>query len=127
MKPISILLIDDNPVFLTIAVDFLQNYSDLELAGVANSGEEALTIIKHVQPDVIVIDLNLADMSGLDLIPHLKEMLPKAGIIILTLQNVESYYRAAKDAGADAFVSKATMYNDLIPAIRTKGIWDDAN
>jgi len=117
MKTIRILLVDDNPMFLGIAKDFLQLQVELSVVGSARSGQEALAQARELKPDVILLDLNMPGQSGLETIPQLKRLLPAAKIIALTMMNREAYAPAALAAGANGFVSKVNMGSDLLPAI----------
>jgi two-component system response regulator NreC len=120
MIPITILLVDDNPTFLKVAVDFLMEHGRKEVGviGQAGGGYEALSMAENLQPQVIVVDLAMPDLPGLSLIPRLRKMLPEAGIIVLSMLDTKRYREAAISVGADGFVSKADMFAHLIPAIR---------
>ncbi len=118
MKPISILLVDDNPSFLRIATRFLQEHDDVLVVGTAGGGEEALALAQDLQPDIVLIDLAMPDLSGLATIPLLRIMLPEVGIIALTVLDTNGYRQAALAAGANDFVPKANLDTDLLPAIR---------
>lgn len=117
MSPASVLLIDDNPVFVRIAARFLAGYQELAVIGTANNSQDALAKAQHLQPNVVLIDLALAGSSGLDAIPLLRQLLPEACIIVLTLLDNETYRQAALQAGANDLVPKATLNTDLVPAI----------
>ena len=118
MKPISVLLVDDNPAFLRIATRFLQKHDDTVVIGTADGGEEALALAQDLQPDIVLIDLAMPGLSGLEAIPRLRAVLPAAGIIALTVLNTNSYLQASLEAGANDFVAKAILNTDLLPAIR---------
>jgi DNA-binding NarL/FixJ family response regulator len=118
MKPISILLVDDNPAFLRIATRFLQEHDDVVVVGTAGGGEEALTLAQDQQPDIVLMDLAMPGLSGLATIPLLRVMLPEVGIIALTVLDTNGYRQAALAAGADDFVPKASLDTDLLSAIR---------
>ena len=115
---ISILLVDDHEAFVHVATEFLQRHDDLTVVGVARGGEEALAQAQNLRPLVVLIDLHMPGLSGLETIPRLRAMLPEAGIIALTLLDAKAYRRAALAAGADDFVLKANLSTDLLPAIR---------
>jgi DNA-binding NarL/FixJ family response regulator len=70
-----------------------------------------------LKPDLVLIDLNMDDLSGLEAIPRLRALLPEARIIALTMMEASSHRQAALDAGADEFVTKARMETDLLPSI----------
>ena len=118
MKPISVLLVDDNPAFLRIIARFLQEHDDVVVIGTTDRGEEALALAQDLQPDMVLMDLAMPGLSGLDTIPHLRAMLPEVGIIALTVLDTNSYLQAALEAGANDFVPKASLNTDLLPAIR---------
>lgn len=120
MDPIRVWLIDDNPTFLRIATRFLQEAcpGEVTVVGTASGGREALAQTLNPRPEVILLDLMMPDMNGLDLIPCLRAMLPHVRIIALTLLDANCYRSAALAAGADAFIPKTAMNTDLLPAIR---------
>jgi DNA-binding NarL/FixJ family response regulator len=118
MSRISVLLVDDNPVFLSIATQFLQAHDDLMVIGAVTGGEEALLQAQDLRPDVVLVDLVMPDLPGLEIIPRLRTVLPEAGVIALTTYVDDAYRRAALDAGANEFVSKTDMGSELLPAIR---------
>jgi DNA-binding NarL/FixJ family response regulator len=118
MKPISVLFADDNPAFLRIATRFLQQYDDIVVVGAAGGGEEALALAQELQPDIVVMDLAMPGLSGLEAIPRLRAVLPGVGIIALTVLDTNGYREAALAAGADDFVAKASLDTDLVLAIR---------
>ncbi len=120
MEPVRILLVDDNPTFLRIATRFLEHErgGEVTVVGTASGGEEALAQAGRLRPHVILLDLMMPGISGLEIIPPLRAMLPDVGIIALTLLDTSSYCAAALAAGADRFVAKSAMSTDLLPAIQ---------
>ena len=116
--PLRILLVDDNPYFLEAARDFLSAQEGLTVVGAATHADEALAQAQRLTPDVILLDLNLGNRFGLELIPRFKEKLPQTRIIVLTLMNEAAYGAAARQAGADDFVPKAALSERLMPALR---------
>jgi two-component system response regulator NreC len=115
---VCVLLVDDHEPFLRAAADFLQRHHELAVVGVLRGGEEALAQAQDLRPHVILIDLNMPGLNGLETISRLRVMLPEVGIIALTLLDPNAYRQAALAAGADDFVSKANLTSDLLPAIR---------
>ncbi len=113
-----VLLVDDHEAFLRVATEFLQRHDELTVVGVTHTGEEALTLAQDLLPQVILVDLNLPGMCGLEIIHRLRAMLPKVGIIVLTLLDPKVYRQAAMEVGADDFILKAKLSTDLLPAIR---------
>ena len=120
MSCVSVLLVDDNPTFLRLAARFLDvhGHNQVVVVGKAHGGTEALARTQELKPEVVLLDLAMPDMPGLEVIRRLRETLPWVRIIALTLMGNEHYRKAALAAGADEFVPKASMSADLLPAIR---------
>ena len=117
INPIRILLVDDSPYFLDAAQGFLNLQESLEVTGTVTEANNALAQALQMQPDIILLDLNLGERSGLELIPLFKKNMPEIKIIVLTIMEGESYRTAAFRAGADAFVRKTDMTNTLFSVI----------
>ncbi len=117
MSLIRLLLVDDNWEFLIAAQNYLQNQENLQVVGLANSGEAALQMVAALQPDLMLVDLAMPRLSGLEVIRRIKTDYPTIRLILLTLHDLPEYRLAAADVGADGFVSKAQLYEQLLPAI----------
>ena len=118
MNPISVLLVDDNPTFLRIVTRFLQEHDDVVVVGAVGGSEEALAQARALQPQVVLLELGMSGLTGLETIPRLRSMIPEVGIIAMTLLDTNVYRSAVLAAGASDFVPKATLNTDLLPAIR---------
>ncbi len=119
MEPVRVLLVDDNLTFLRIAARFLERELDwITVVGTATGGGEALAKAGHLLPEIVLLDLMMPDMNGLEVIPRLRALLPEVHIVALTLLDTSCYRLAALSAGADAFIAKAAMSTDLLPAIQ---------
>lgn len=88
-----------------------------EIASEAASQAEARAVIAHANPDVIIVDLNLPDGSGFDIILWARKLSQTLGIVVLTLSQEDSHIIAAMQAGASAFVSKSAPLVELLSAI----------
>ena len=118
MSLISILLVDDNPQFLEAARRFLKKDSRLVVSGCALSGENALQQVEQTRPDLVLLDLVMPGMNGLEVTRRLKAQPNAPRVIILTLHDHDEYRLAAQEAGADGFVIKSEVGARLIPAIQ---------
>ncbi len=118
MPPIRLMLIDNNSTFLQILTRFLQRFPEVAVVGAAHSGEEAVSQVALLRPGVVLLDLAMPGLNGMETIPLLRQALPQAKIIILTLLGHETYRQAAMAAGADGFLAKANLDSELLPAIR---------
>src|SRR5437868_5943048 len=94
----------------------LERDSELEICGEADDGIEALNKAELLQPDIVVVDLSMPRMNGLEAAPHLRRALPDACLILFTLYGNREIERAAKQAGIDAVVSKADRGDALVKA-----------
>jgi DNA-binding NarL/FixJ family response regulator len=112
---VRILLVDDSPVFLNVLQDFLQRFQEFAVVGVARDGTEALSLTRAQQPDVVLLDLMMPGLSGLELIPDLRAAIPDLHIVILSLLG---YREVALSMGADEYVFKPELAADLVPAIQ---------
>ena len=117
MGKLHILLVDDHISFLNMASGFLSDHENLIVVGTAQNGDEALSLAEDLQPDVVLLDVNMPGLSGIETTPYLRQILPGAGIIMLSFENSETYKEAALVAGVDDFVPKDTLAYALIPAI----------
>jgi len=114
-----IILVDDSETFLRAATGFLVRRAPwLGVAGSFCTAAEAIERSPDLQPDVILLDLVMPGISGLEAIPGFREVVPEAAIVVLTMYDSESYRQAALEAGAQEFVSKSEMVGELLPAIR---------
>ena len=117
MDPISIMLVDDHYTFLDMTAVFLQAQEGLRVVGKASNGIQALDQAQALRPDIILVDMAMPHMPGLEVIERLRHMLPEIKIIALTVMNSPNFRQAALNAGADAFVPKSRLRADLLPAI----------
>lgn len=117
MPPLRILLVDDSLRFLDSAARFLSGETDVEVVGRALSGEEAIEQIAQLRPDLVLMDLAMPGINGLEATRQIKLQPHAPYIIILTLSDSSEYRMAAEAAGADGFVSKAEFSTMLPPLI----------
>lgn len=117
MDKIRLLLVDDSLSFLHNIAGFLAEFKELVVIGTAYNGDEALSVAADLHPDVVMLDVNMPGLSGIETTPYLRQILPEAGIIVLSFQNSDIYKEAALVAGADDFIPKDAITYSLIPAI----------
>ena len=116
MAIIRVLLADDNGEMLTDLRDELSE--EFEIAGTAENGEEAVREVLRLDPDVLVLDLNMPVMNGLQVTSLLREKHSRTKILFLTIHEEPEYISAAFCAGALAYVTKRRLGSDLRLAIR---------
>jgi len=116
---IRVILVDDHPVvrFGLAAIIGLQ--PDMSVVAEAGSGEEACSICSRQAADVVLMDLRLPGMSGVEAIRAIRKIQPKLRFIVLTTYDGDEDIHQALEAGAQAYLLKAMSHNDLANAIRT--------
>jgi DNA-binding NarL/FixJ family response regulator len=115
--PVKVALVEDQPKARASWTKFINSFSDFACICVCASGEEALRVIPSVQPDVVLMDLFLPRMSGIECTVRLKELLPQTQIVILTAMDDEELVFLALQAGADGYLLKRTSPADLRTAL----------
>lgn len=118
MNPIRVLIIDDHSLFRSGIRLVLQRQADFELVGEAGSGLEGVKDAKRLNPDVILLDLHMPDMSGLETIPLLKDEAPNAQIVMLTVSEDAEDLLEALRIGARGYLLKNIDTDFLLQSIR---------
>jgi DNA-binding NarL/FixJ family response regulator len=114
---IRVLLVDDSAMFLRIVTRFLEQHDGITVTGACASADEALARVGELDADVVLMDLTLPGLSGLEAIAALRTTRPTLPVVALTMHDTDGYRQAALAAGAGAFVPKGTLGRELVPAI----------
>jgi len=114
---IRFLLVDDDEGFRATVRRLLEQRVDAQVLGEAANGEEAIRLTYDLRPDVVLMDLAMPRMSGLEATRRLKTRLPDLAVVILTVHDEEVYRRTALAAGATGFLQKKTLGVDLWPTV----------
>ena len=115
---IKTLIVDDNPGFLKRVRDFLAIFEHLEVIGEASDGEEAVSKALDLKPDMVLMDVRMGGMNGLNATQQIKDELPEVAITILSKYDLHEYREGAKIRGASGYVVKMNMVEELLPTIR---------
>ena len=122
IKKIRILIADDHPVFREGIRKLLELEPGFEVVGQAGDGEEAISLAEEVKPDVVIMDIMMPKLNGIDAAKRVKSALPKTAILMLSAYDYESYVLAALKSGAAGFLSKGACAGELTAAIKAVGI-----
>jgi two-component system response regulator NreC len=114
----TILLADDHTVLRSGLKLLLEGQQDLRVVGEASSGIEALELAGKLQPDLILLDLSMPGLGGLDALPALRNSAPSARVLILTMHDEPQYLRTALKNGVSGYVLKKAADSELVSAIR---------
>jgi DNA-binding NarL/FixJ family response regulator len=115
---IRVLVVDDDPGFRETLRGLFAQREQAVVVGEAGSGEEALRLADVFRPDVVLMDLAMPRMNGLEATRRLKARWPAMAVIMLTVHDEGAYRRTALAAGAEAFLEKKTLGVDLWPTLR---------
>lgn len=113
------LVVDDHTLIRQGIVGLLRAQPDMEVAGEAADGEQAVALAQELKPDVVLMDISMPGLSGLEATGKLKELVPDARVLVLTIHDREDYLFAALQAGAYGYILKGADVHDLLGAIRT--------
>jgi DNA-binding NarL/FixJ family response regulator len=115
---ITILLAEDHIIVREGTRELLQHQSDMEVVGEASDGEEAVILAKQLKPDVIVMDIAMPKLNGIEATKQIKKFRPATAVLILTAYDTDQYIMALLEAGAAGYLLKSVRGNQLIDAIR---------
>lgn len=119
MKEIRLLLVDDHAVVRTGLRMLLESQPNLSIIGEADTGSQAIAMAERLQPDIVIMDITLPDISGIEATRLLKQQMPDTAVIALTIHEDEQYFFEMLQAGASAYVPKRAAPEDLIAAIES--------
>jgi len=114
---IKVMLVDDHPLFREGIGARLSLNDDIRLVGEAQNAEQALNILEHLQPDVVLLDINMPEMSGIDMLEVLREKNLDTKVIFLSMHDDKEYIVRAIQAGAQGYLLKDVCGEEMIRAI----------
>lgn len=112
-----VFIVDDHAIVRAGLRRLLADSAGIEVVGEAGSAEEALAALEHCQADVVVLDLALPGMSGLEALPLLRRRCPRMRVLALSMYPEEHYALRVFQAGADGFISKSSVVEELLAAL----------
>lgn len=118
MGPLRVLVVDDNPTLLRSVGRLLASMSDVEVVGEAASGRAALDMAAQLRPDLVLMDLTMPEMDGLEAARRLSARPGAPTIIMMTVHDLQEYREAARAAGTYALLTKSDLVERLQPMIR---------
>jgi len=116
--PIRILVVDDHSVVRQGIITLLEDEEDLIIAGEASDGDEVWDMVEKVKPDVILLDLTMPRMPGLEVIKQIVPVFPSAKILVFSMHNNTDYMVSSALNGASGYLEKDTGRDEMLRAIR---------
>lgn len=119
MKKIRLMLVDDHNVVRVGLKSFLQTQEDFDVVAEAGSGEEAVPRALEAKPDIILMDITMPGMDGMEATRRLRVLCPDILILALTVHDDKQYFMQMLAAGASGYITKQSAADDLVAAIHT--------
>ncbi len=118
-KQIRLLLADDHAVVRTGTRQLLERQPDFDIVGEASDGEEAIRLAHELRPDVVLMDVRMPKLSGVEATRRIKEELPDIRVLVLTAHDEDAYVFGLLQAGANGYLLKTAEFEELVKAIHT--------
>lgn len=119
MLPIRILIADDHEIFRRGLRSLLESHAEWEVCGEAIDGQEAVDRVKELDPDVVVLDITMPRLNGLEAAQVIRNEAPRSKMVILSQHEPALMRQAALSAGANAYVTKSEVSRELMMAIES--------
>ncbi len=121
MDPLRVLIADDHPLFRDGLRTMLASASDVELVGEASTGEEAVALAAELQPDLVVMDIQMPQADGIEATRRIVQDSPHVRVLVVTMFEDDATVFSAMRAGARGYVLKGANYAEMLRAIRAVG------
>lgn len=118
-EPIKVIITDDHVLFRAGVKTALSIHKDIKMIGEADNGMQLLTILKHIQPDVILLDIQMPVMDGIATLPEIKKLYPEIKVIMLTMHNDHSMISKLMELGANSYLTKNSDSEIIYEAVKT--------
>jgi DNA-binding NarL/FixJ family response regulator len=118
-EPIKVAIADDHVLFRAGVKTTLSMHKDIKMIAEADNGMQLLNILKHVQPDVILLDIQMPIMDGIATLPEIKQLYPDIKVIMLTMHNDHSMISKLMELGANSYLTKNSDSEIIYQAVKT--------
>ena len=115
---VRLFLVDDHPIVRSGLRMLFQAEPDLEIVGEADGGAEAIVAVQKLRPDVVIMDVAMPGVNGIEATRRIKEIAPETAVLALTMHEDEQYFFEMLKAGASGYIPKRAAPDDLVAAVR---------
>lgn len=116
---IQIIIVEDHPLVVDGLINSFAKFNDINIAAIAKTGAECRKILEKIIPDIILMDLRLPDVEGIDLIIDILKKAPELKIIIFTSNQQRFYVQSLIESGVKGYILKSSEFSEIIAAVRT--------
>lgn len=117
-RPIRAVVADDHVILRTSIVFYLNDQPDIDVVAEAGTGTETLRMVEEHRPDLLLLDLNMPDQSGLDILPRIRQQFDDTRVLVLTGRTEDAFIMRALQAGAHGYLLKTSSQEELLDAVR---------
>jgi len=118
MNTIRVILAEDHTIVRKGLRSLLEGEEDIEVIGEAGNGKEAITLVEQKKPDIVVMDIGMPELNGLEATRRIKKKFPQTKVLILTMHTNEEYVFEILQAGASGYIVKKAAPTELVSALR---------
>lgn len=118
-RPIKVAIADDHALFRAGVRTSLMGRKDVELIAEADNGMQLLNLLKHIEPDVVLLDIQMPIMDGIQTLPEIRKLYPHIKVIILSMHNDHSMISKLMEIGANSYLTKNSDSENIYQAIKT--------
>jgi DNA-binding NarL/FixJ family response regulator len=118
-RPIKVAIADDHTLFRAGVKTALSMKKDIEMIAEADNGMQLLNLLKHIEPDVILLDIQMPIMDGIATLPEIRKLYPHVKVIMLSMHNDHSMISKLMEIGANSYLTKNSDSETIYQAIKT--------
>lgn len=114
---VRVMIVDDQPVFREVARSLLESDGQFDVVAEANAGRQAVDMVPDVQPDVVIMDIQMGDMSGIEATRRILGICPEATVVLTSMTAEREYPRLVREIGALGFIAKRNLNSTALRSI----------
>jgi len=122
MSKVKVIIADDQPTFSEGLQSLLRGEDDMEPMGIASNDEEAVALVEELRPDVVIMDISMPKLNGIEATRRIKQLLPTVAVLVLSAYGYSPYVFSALEAGAAGYLLKDVPLREVLNAIRAVSI-----